>query len=76
MGSGGLLPGVGVFDGVGGLLGAVEGGFGVPGVVLVDCVSGAAAAGGGVVGVGVGGGVGGVGDGVVGVLGLLREWLS
>ena len=75
---GGLLPGVGVFDGVGGLLGAVEGGFGVPGVVLVDCVSGAAAAaaGGGVAGVGVGGGVGGVGDGVVGVLGLLREWLS
>ena len=70
----GLLPGVGVFDGVGGLLGAVDGGLGVPGVVLVDCVSAAAAAGGGVAGDGVG--VGGVGDGVVGVLGLLQEWLS
>ncbi|MGA9313031.1 MAG: zinc-binding dehydrogenase, partial [Solirubrobacteraceae bacterium] len=55
-------------------MGAVDGGFGVPGVVLVDCVS--CADGGGVAGDGDGDVVGGVGDGVVGVLGLLQEWSS
>ncbi len=63
----GCVAGVGVFDGVGALSGAVDGGLDVPVVVLVDCVS--CVEGGDSV-------VGGVRDSVLYVLELLQGWLA